>query len=278
MLPNLIIIGGAKCGTSSLHYYLSRHPEIFMSYPKELDFFIEEYSWHKGVAWYESKFKAWPKTIWGEASPYYTRYPIYRGVPARMHSVIPHAKLIYILRDPMERLISQIIDDLSSSDSYQDLRAALIPFETSRLVMPSLQCAQLEQYLPYYELSRILLITAKELAQKRADAVATVFRFLGVDETFTSRDFSLELNPRSIKRERTRWHLLVQRILALEPGRMLPYRLGLPVRHWLMRASAPPQREPVLGSEIEARLLEVFHEDAQRLRRLTGLKLEDWCV
>ena len=74
MLPNLVVIGGAKCGTTSLHHYLSLHPEIFMSHPKELDFFIEEANWNKGIRWYESKFKAPGKVIRGESSPRYTRY------------------------------------------------------------------------------------------------------------------------------------------------------------------------------------------------------------
>jgi hypothetical protein len=77
MLPNLVVIGGAKCGTTSLHHYLSLHPEIFMSHPKELDFFIEEANWNKGIRWYESKFKAPGKVIRGESSPRYTRYPTF---------------------------------------------------------------------------------------------------------------------------------------------------------------------------------------------------------
>jgi hypothetical protein len=278
MLPNLIVIGGAKCGTTSLHHYLSVHPDICMSHPKELDFFLEEVGWTRGVTWYETKFPGAEKTIRGEASPHYTRYPIYRGVPERMRSVIPNAKLIYILRDPMERMISQIVDDFSSFDSYQDLRSALCPFDTSPFVMPSLQCLQLEQYLPYYKQSQILLMTAEELAQQRFETLVKVFRFLGVDETFTSKDFSLMLNPRSVKRKPTPNYALVKKLLSLGPGRMIPYRLGLPVRHWMMRASARPLRVPALDAELEASLLEIFHEDARRLRRLTGLKLEGWRV
>src|SRR5208282_730402 len=189
----------------------------------------------------------------------------------RMHSVIPQAKLIYILRDPMERLISQIIDDLSSSDAHQDLRSALLPFDASPFIAPSLQCRQLEQFVSYYKLSQILLIDAKELAQKRSETMAKVFRFLKVDETFTSKNFSLVLNPRSVKRERTRAYALVKKFLALGPGRLIPYRLGLPVRHWLMRISARSLTAPAFDPELEARLLEMFHEDAVRLRRLTGL-------
>src|SRR5208283_235144 len=189
MLPNLIVIGGAKCGTTSLHHYLGVHPQICMSEPKELDCVLEEVGWGRGVGWYETKFPSAGKSIYGEASPHYTRYPIYQGVPARMHSVIPNAKLIYILRDPMERMISQIVDDFSSlDDSYQDLRSALGPFETSPFVVPSLQCLQLEQYLPHYKQPQILLITAEELAQRRSETMVKIFRFLEVDDTFTSED------------------------------------------------------------------------------------------
>src|SRR5579862_659519 len=205
MLPNLIIIGGAKCGTTSLHHYLSLHPQVLMSHPKELNFFVEEDGWKRGLAWYDIKFPSGPEIIRGEASPHYTRHPVYRGVAARMHSVIPEAKLIYILRDPMERLVSQIVDDFSSlSDSYRDLHSALLPFASSPFVTPSLQCLQLEKYLAHYPMSQILLITAEDLSRKRAETMVEVFRFLEVDDSFTSKDFSLVLNPRSVKRKPTR--------------------------------------------------------------------------
>jgi hypothetical protein len=279
MLPNLIVIGGAKCGTTSLHHYLSIHPQVLMSNPKELNFFVEEDGWKKGLAWYETKFPSGPEIVRGEASPHYTRYPVYRGVPARMHSIIPGAKLIYILRDPMERLISQIVDDFSSlSDSYQDLRSALLPFAASPFVSPSLQSLQLEQYLPYYPMSQILLVTAEDLLKRRSETMSMIFRFLEVDVAFTSKDFSLVLNPRSVKRTPTRGFKLVKDFLALGPGRMIPYRIGLPVRHWMMRASAPPLQPQTIDPEIEASLLNIFHEDAERLRKITGLKLQDWRV
>ena len=57
-LPNFVIIGSQKCGTTALHAYLSRHPQISMSRPKELNFFIEERNWPRGVEWYQSQFDA----------------------------------------------------------------------------------------------------------------------------------------------------------------------------------------------------------------------------
>ena len=57
-LPNLIIVGGLKCGTTSIHHYLGLHPEIHMSKPKELNFFVEELNWDLGLDWYASRFDA----------------------------------------------------------------------------------------------------------------------------------------------------------------------------------------------------------------------------
>jgi hypothetical protein len=55
-LPNLIIIGAMKGGTTSLHYYLNLHPQIWMSREKELYFFVSERNWNKGIEWYKSNF------------------------------------------------------------------------------------------------------------------------------------------------------------------------------------------------------------------------------
>lgn len=67
MLPNLIIIGAMKCGTTSLHNYLNLHPQICMSQDKEPEFFVEEKNWPKGLTWYESFFPYTAKII-GEST------------------------------------------------------------------------------------------------------------------------------------------------------------------------------------------------------------------
>ena len=95
MLPNLIVIGAAKCGTTSLHEYLNEHPEISMSSEKELYFFVEEKNLGKGLAWYESQFDP-SAPVRGESSPGYSALPLYRGVPERMAETIPDAKLVVI--------------------------------------------------------------------------------------------------------------------------------------------------------------------------------------
>ena len=74
-----------------------------MSKPKELNFFIEERNWPRGIDWYKAQFDA-DARVRGEASPNYTAFPQHQGVPERMASVVPDAKLIYMVRDPLERI------------------------------------------------------------------------------------------------------------------------------------------------------------------------------
>ncbi len=73
-----------KCGTTSLYYYLNCHPEIFMSREKELNFFVKEKNWPKGIGWYQSQFRSKAK-IQREASPSYTSFPQWKGVPERIY-------------------------------------------------------------------------------------------------------------------------------------------------------------------------------------------------
>src|SRR4051812_36085465 len=99
MLPNLIIIGAARAGTTSLYHYLRSHPEIWMSPEKELYFFVEDHNWKRGIEWYERHFPA-GTPVRGEASTFYTHFPIRPGVPERIAALLPSAKLIYLVRDP----------------------------------------------------------------------------------------------------------------------------------------------------------------------------------
>ncbi|MBW1859792.1 MAG: sulfotransferase domain-containing protein, partial [Deltaproteobacteria bacterium] len=117
-------IGALKCGTTSLHYYLGLHPEISMSREKELYFFVKECNWYKGVDWYKSHFSGQSR-IYGECTPIYTAYPVYRGVAERMHGVVPGAKLIYVVRDPIDRLVSHYVHACEMGREDRGIEGAL---------------------------------------------------------------------------------------------------------------------------------------------------------
>jgi len=107
-LPDFLVIGAMKCGTTSLYHYLREHPQVFMPQLKAPEFFAEASNWHRGVDWYRRQFAGAGAEVLaiGEASNVYTKYPRYMDVPARIAGHIPDARLIYVVRDPVERIRS----------------------------------------------------------------------------------------------------------------------------------------------------------------------------
>src|SRR3954447_530769 len=102
MLPNFVIIGTMKGGTTSLYHYLRHHPQVFMTETKELHYFVADKNLSRGLDWYERNFAgAGDAVAVGEASPDYTKYPIHADVPKRMADVMPWARLVYVIRNPV---------------------------------------------------------------------------------------------------------------------------------------------------------------------------------
>ena len=127
-LPDFLIIGAAKAGTTSLYNYLIQHPEVAAPYRKEVRFFDRRFS--KGINWYRGHFPlnaemhgSQKKKITGESSPYYIYHPL---VPERVHSSLPDVKLICLLRNPIDRAVSNYnhrirlgIEDQSIQDAFE---------------------------------------------------------------------------------------------------------------------------------------------------------------
>src|SRR5919202_1198379 len=182
-LPNLIVIGAQKCGTSGLHSYLSLHPEISVSQPKELNFFIAERNWPLGLDWYRGHFD--PRAVVrSEASPNYTAYPQHLDVPERMHSVVPDARLVYMVRDPIDRIAAHWVHNYAKHREKGDLRSTLLHSNTSYLAR-SHYYAQLQRFLRFYPLERVMVIEQGELRNRRNETLRRIFEFAGVDPGFS---------------------------------------------------------------------------------------------
>ena len=104
-LPDFLGIGTQKGGTSYLHGLLQQHPHAFLAHPKELHFFSLHHG--QGLDWYANHFaKAKAEQRCGEITPYYLFHPL---TAERIHAAIPDVKLIVLLRDPLERALSQYL-------------------------------------------------------------------------------------------------------------------------------------------------------------------------
>jgi hypothetical protein len=193
-LPDFVVIGAMKCGTSSLRHYLALHPEVFVA-EQSPDFFLEEHNWPRGVAWYRARFVDGAR-VCGEVSPRYTNAPFFAGVPERMHAVLPDAKLLYVVRDPVERLVSHWMHARAYGREDRPFAEALRDLEGNVYVGRSRYALQLAPFLARYPRARLLVLYQEDLWSRRGPAMRRVFAFLGVDPAFTSAGFG-DLKHRS---------------------------------------------------------------------------------
>ena len=273
MLPNLIIIGAMKSATSSLHYYLSFHPEIYMSSPKELDFFIAERNWGKGREWYESHFPV-DAPVRGESSTNYTRFQLYDGVPKRLHGLLPDAKFIYVLRDPVLRVVSQYDHRVIQGKETGTISEALCDLPNNDYVLTSKYYLQLTKYLEYYDKSRFLILKFEELKNRRIEVLKRVFQFLGVDDTFRCSAFSKHKNRSVDKRPRNALGRALNHVpLKKEVRGVMPPSV---VRFYSSMTAAKPEtsKRALLTRELRNALISELREDTAQLRAFFGINVE----
>jgi hypothetical protein len=273
-LPNLLILGAQKCGTSGLHYYLGLHPEVSMSKPKELNFFIEERNWTRGTDWYKRHFDA-SATVRGESSPNYTAYPQHMGVPERMASLVPDARLIYIVRDPLARIAAHWVHNYAKRREKGDLRETLLHPNTSYIVR-SQYFMQMQQFLRFFDREQILIFQQSDLRDDRAATLRRVFDFVGVDPDFTHPRFEQVRHETSRKLRATRAAARLDRASRSRAGRVLPRNF------WFLLDERLPLRRPIERPDVRGALsdevLSVLRDDAERFRELTGRSFENWTV
>ena len=277
-LPNLIVIGTQKGGTTSMHYYLNQHPQIAMSRVKELNFFIQERAWEKGLEWYMSHFSS-VADIHGESSPNYTAYPIFKRVPERIASVVPDAKLIYILRDPVERMISEYLHFYAEGWEDRSLEDVFAHVDNTHYHYRSQYYMQLEQYLSYFPRTQILILTQENLARQRLQALQGVFRFLGVDDSFDHSIFRISMHRTRFKRRKTPFGIRLRKNLFLQRWlQALPYRIRGPFSFVLYFPFSRKISTPVLNKELRQTVADFLQDDIHHLRENTGLTFERWSV
>lgn len=279
MLPNLLIIGAAKCGTTSLHYYLDQHPQVSMSRMKEVQVFART-DWQSRIDLYEQQFSP-GALIRGEASPAYSMYPRFTAVPERVAATIPHVKLIYLVRDPIERLLAHYaewfslhLEDRSLADVLSD------PLEPSNAyVWCSRYASQLDRYRERFPESQIMVVDSAELRVRRSDTLRDLFAFLAVEPDFASPRFRRTLNTRTDKRRLNRLGLLAHRGGLLFPAhrlsrRVLPYGLRERSKALVSRRVTTPCLDP----EVRASVAALLRSEADRLRDYTGKPFVTWSV
>ncbi|HEY7255406.1 MAG TPA: sulfotransferase [Solirubrobacterales bacterium] len=278
-LPNLIIIGGLKCGTTSIHHYLGLHPEIQMSKPKELNFFVEELNWDLGLDWYASRFDDRFR-VRGESSPHYTNLPRFTGVAQRIHANCPDARLIYMVRDPIKRILSHWVHATGAGYETRELVPTLSAPDTS-YIDRSLYWMQLQPYIELFDRSQIEVITQEELQTDRDETMRRAFAFAGVDESFSSEQFDREWEKSSAKQGDK--YQFMEKLIKLPGLRSfdrnfdrLPESLRWVVEKVVHDPEKPSAPKPELPDEVLETLRGRFGEDVAALQQFAGREFAGW--
>ena len=187
-LPNSVIIGGMKCGTTTLNAWLRSHPEVAFSAIKEIHFFDQNYE--KGSDWYRSFFPIWERLLGAkcvlEATPAY----LFRAsvVAERMHRLVPEARLIVMLRDPVKRAISHYGHRVRNGEEDRSIEEALLS-DYSQAVGSDNSCKtrglyadQIQAFRQFYADHQIMVIKSEDFFADPGPIYAGVLNFLGVSQ------------------------------------------------------------------------------------------------
>jgi hypothetical protein len=202
--PDFVIIGTQRGGTTSLHAYLSGHPQVVTPTTKELHFLTDRYA--RGLDWYLGQFprELPPHVITGEATPYALFHPL---APQRLREIAPAAKSIVLLRNPVDRAYSHFLLEWSRGDETLDFTAALdaemerLDGEEARLARDSTYVShphkhasylargeygrQLERWFHVFRREQILVVRSEDLYERSAETLTQVANFLAIDPDVT---------------------------------------------------------------------------------------------
>lgn len=275
LLPTFFVIGAPKCGTTSLHFYLDQHPEIAMTTDKEPNVFARE-DYRDKLGRYAGLFAALA-AVRGESSVIYSEHPCWQGAPARIRAQVPEARFVYVVGDPVERVIrhyAQLVADGKASGQLDD---ALADFEEdyNGLACGSRYATQVRQYLGHFDASRILIVDQRDLLVAREPTLSRVFAFLGVDASFRSPAFDQVRNTQADRRTPKPLGRLASSS-PLAPLRRLRYPTA--IRRRVRRHTSVPAPRPQLDPALRARFAASLREEVAWLREFTGLRFETWSV
>jgi hypothetical protein len=295
-LPNFLVFGAGRSGTTSLHHYLGQHPEIFMPPVKEPNFFafmgedivVEDHydNWLRqnsitDLDTYEALFEgADGAQAVGEVSPWYLFHP---RAPERIKALIPHARLIAILRNPADRAYAAYIARRGNGwETLADFRSAILEekrrmCENARLGIYNYRvrgnyASQLARYFELFERDQIRIYVFEEFRCDPLTVLRDIFSFLDVDEEFRP-DTETRHNPSGFIRNPVLRELWRRSALPRQWARPL---LSMRVRHAAFQWLHHDTYKPPFSPDLRAELIDYYRPDIQELERLLDRDLSFW--
>lgn len=260
-LPDFLIVGAMKCGTTTLAAQLASQPGVFMATPKEPNFFSDDAVWAQGPEWYRGLFAAAPAgALRGEASTHYTKLPTHPHTLARMTTLLAAPRIVYMIREPVARAVSHLIHEWSQGQMAGDPAHAFA--HHPELVDYGRYGMQIAPYVDRFGAANVCLTCLEALNADPAAEFARIGAFLGLRAAW--RD---DLGAQNVSAERSRrlplHGLVVDNKVATALRRTLVPK-GLRTR---IRKGRRMERRPELPETLVAELQATYRADRAVLAR-----------
>ncbi|MBA2525290.1 MAG: sulfotransferase [Pyrinomonadaceae bacterium] len=277
VLPTFFLIGAPKCGTSSLHHYLGLHPDISMSVVKEPQVFAGPDYDAGRVTLYERLLSRESRAR-GESSAVYSQFPRWANVPERIHAAVPEARFVYLVGDPVTRVVAHYSQRVLNGGERRSLSEATEDWNepNSLYLCASRYATQVRRYLRLFPESRLFVVDQWDLLNRREDTLEKVFSFLGVDARFRSEAFAARLNTGERHRVPSRVGRSLEGSGVLEAARSVP--LPGVARRPLRRLVSRRLDRPALDDTRRRQIEDALRPETEWLRGFAGRRFESWSV
>ncbi|MEO0817566.1 MAG: sulfotransferase [Pseudomonadota bacterium] len=273
---DFLVIGAMRAGTTSLHNTLSKLDGLSLPRMKETDFFIESKNWARGLDWYRGLFASRDSALRGEVCPNYAKRDVFPEVPGNVRALAPDVRLIYLVRDPVERALSHFrhtwisTGDVPSPDAFEGSWAERHILSTSQYAW------QLEPWLDTFSADQVLVIDLETLICEPETQIAAIADHIGLDADIEVDHLITENAAVDVARMPRWWHAMRNTPVGIKARSMTPTGLVRAVKSRLR--SRTVSEVPALPSSVRDRFAEILARDAQALRSLTGQSFARWSV
>ncbi len=292
-LPTFLIIGVEKSGTTSINTYLRQHPQVYMSPVKEPNFLERNWedidpatlppkknridTFEKYCQLFES---AADELAIGEVSPNYLFH--HHESIERIQRYVPDAKLIVILRNPVERAHSDYLMHLRDVIGKPSSLSEQITAKRSFTMLKGFYYEPLKHFFDVFGSDRLQVLLYDDLCQNSLETMQTLFSFIGVDETFCP-DMSKSAQVSAVPKSQTvnallRKHNPLRNFAASILRRLLPVEVRQQIRTSLIRLNSDGKDSAPLSPDDRQRLIELYRNDILHLQDLIQRDLSGWLV
>lgn len=269
-LPDFVIIGAMKSATSSLQKQLAAQQGIFMCTPKEPNFFSDTENYAKGMAWYSGLFANAPEpSLLGEASTHYTKLPTHQHTVERLKKYMPDARLVYVMRHPVDRLVSHYIHEWSTGKYRCDINEAIKKYP--ELISYSCYAMQLEPYFEAFGRDAVLPVFFDRLVCQPQAELERICRFIGYRGQPV---WVQDMQPDNVSSERIRKFPLYSLLVDSAPATWLRRHFIPQGLRDMIKMKLRMRKRPVLSAKTGTLLEMEFDRDLAQLGKWLGTSID----